>query len=896
VVDEVLLTTKTRIPPPRRALVPRRELLARLDEIDAFRLVVVAAPAGFGKTTLLAAWARGGAHRVAWLSLDKGDNDLARFLAYLVAAIQGVAAPLGEGAASLLQRPQPAAPEQVLTALLNDVAATVPADERLVLVLDDYHLITTPQIHEALSFLIEHAPPGLHLILLTRADPPLPLPLLRARGQLLEIRQSDLRFSEEEAIAFLQQTMGVTLRTTEAEILVQRTEGWAAGLQMAALALKTGSGEEQAAAFVAAFTGTHRYVLDYLLEEVLQRQSPAMQLFLLQTSVLERLYAPLCDALVDDGVVGAQQALAYLEAENLFIVPLDEQRSWFRYHQLFADLLQLRLRQQMPDKIPVLHQRASRWHEVAGEMGPAVDHALAAGDVERALALVGAAAESTLMRGEAMTLLHWVESLPATEVRARPYLALYYAWALLLAGRPADDVLLWLEAAEAREGGQDATRPIRAYLALLQGRVLDARDDAERALAELPAQDRFLRQLASLVLGMTAPYDEGSVATHFLEDAVRSGREVDNLVVTVLGVCARGEFALRQGDLLQAQSHFAQALRLAGDGLGDLTPLASEPLIGLAQVAMERNELNAAETYLAQAMGLEPTWNKMALLDALITQARLQRTLGDVEGAHEQLAAAAALARQFDATELDDAIVAVARADMALWEGDLASVAAWLATRGLESDDAPPETVPPPEPDYDAAIRKYEYLALARLQLARGDAAAALVALDRLLPAFERCRARILIHLSRALAYHAVGKEDAALAAVAEALALGQPGGFVRVFVDEVTAAHGEPLARLLYRALAAEISPAYASYLLQQLPEAAERASPAQAPLIEPLSEREMEVLQLVAEGLTNQEIAERLFLSLATIKWHASNIYSKLGVNNRTEAVARGQTLGLL
>jgi LuxR family maltose regulon positive regulatory protein len=529
-------------------------------------------------------------------------------------------------------------------------------------------------------------------------------------------------------------------------------------------------------------------------------------------------------------------------------------------------------------------------------LGPAVDHALAAGDGERALTLVGAAAENTLMRGEAMTLLHWVEALPAAKVRAHPYLSLSYAWALLLAGRPADEVNFWLDAAEAHEMGRRATRPIRAYLALLQGRVAAARTDAERALVDLPAQDHFLRQLASLVLGMTAPYDEGSAATHFLEEAVRAGREVDNLVVTVLGVCARGEFALRAGDLVQARATFAQALRLAGDGEGALSPLASEPLIGLAQVALERNELEAAETHLTRAIGLEPTWNKMSMLDALITHARLQRILGNVEGAHEQLAAAATLARQFDATELDDEIVAVARADMALWEGDLASVASWLATRGLDPDEEPPGPSLAPERDYDAAIRKYEYLALARLQLARGEAAAALHALDRLLPAFARCRSRILIHLSRALAQQALGEEGAALAAVADALALGQPGGFVRVFVDEVTAVHGEPLARLLYDALAAEISPAYVSYLLQQLPEAVQRTSPAQAPLIEPLSERELEVLQLVAEGLTNQEIAERLFLSLATIKWHASNIYSKLGVSNRTEAVARGQMLGLL
>ncbi|MDT8304733.1 MAG: LuxR C-terminal-related transcriptional regulator [Anaerolineae bacterium] len=899
-----LLATKLRVPPRSSELVPRARLLDRLDQGLQRKLILVSAPAGFGKTTLVAEWVARRASEVCfaigWLTLETSDNDLVRFLNYLAAAVGDALPGIAAEIQPRLEAPHPTPTEEILTALINRfVAANQPGRDQesrpeLVLVLDDYHLITAAEIHEAVAFLLEHQPAGLHLVLLTRADPPLPLPRLRSQGQLVELRQGDLRFTAAEAAVFLQEIMQLSLGVLEVETLTRRTEGWIAGLQMAALALR-GRHEEEAAAFVAGFTGTHRYVLDYLLEEVLQRQPASVQQFLLETSILERLSAPLCDAVRSGDAqppVPSRELLDYLDRHNLFLVPLDEHRSWYRYYRLFADLLQLRLRQAIPARLAELHERAAAWHEAAGETGAAVTHLLAAGNVTRAATLVADHAEGAVMHGEMTTLLAWVDALPEEEIAARPYLALLYAWAMLLAGRPANVVEYWLQMMEAREDTAGWTNAIRAYVQLFEGNPLAARQLAERALSTLPAQTVFLRQLAGLVQSIAVRYQEnGRDPDQALDATFRTSAAADNTLIAVLGLCLRAELAYRRGDLAEAAVIYEQALALAQTGEERLLPVASEPLLGLATLALEQFDLARAEELLEAGLALTREWSGVAALDGYLLRVRLHYLRGEHQAVWAVLDEAAELARQFDAVETDDLLVALARTQMELHLGRLGAARRWLEARALQAD-AVGADLSADLATHAASVRKYEYLLLARLLVAEGRPEEALQLLGRLLPHFDRLRTRVTIHLLQALAHEQRREDEAALAALSNALSLGERTGLIAVFAEE-----GEPVARLLYHALETGIAPDYASRLLGVFPAIRdEERAAARERMVEPLSERETEVLALVAEGLTNQEIAARLYLSLATVKWHTSNIYGKLAVGNRMQAVAKARTLGVL
>lgn len=907
-MDTPLLATKLHIPARRGELVPRTRLLRRLDQGVQQKLTLVSAPAGFGKTTLVAEWAvarqQEAGTMVAWVSVDETDNDAIRFLDYLAAALEEAIPAVKGDLRALLHSPHPPPAVEIVTALINQVVAACPeqpagsepARSQFVLIVDDYHLITATAIHEALSFLLEHQPSCLHLVLITRADPPLPLPRLRGQAALLEIRQNDLRFTVEEAAHFLEAVMGIRLTAAEIATLARRTEGWIAGLQMAALALG-GRQAGETGAFVASFTGTHRYVLDYLLEEVLQRQPEEVQQFLLQTSILKRLCAPLCDFLLSDSEnpdspiahPQSQAILSYLDAHNLFLVPLDEQRRWYRYHRLFADLLRLRLEQTLPAQVARFHRRAANWYEAQGETSEAIDHLLAAGDTEEAASLVAANAEKVVMRGEVMTLLRWGEGLPEATVTNRPQLALLYAWALLLSSRPVGIVEQWLQRVEREAATAEWTGAIRGYLHLFEGEMAMARELTERALSTLPAEAVFLRQLATLVQSLATRYQqEGADPEPALAEASRAGMAADNFLIVVFGLCTRADLAQRRGDLAQAQAIYEQALALARDSEGRLLPVASEPLLGLATLALEQYELAKAAQLLEEGMVLARRWSGMAALDGYLLQARLHYLRGEYDALWSALDEATAVAEHFDAVEMDDLLVALLRSQKEIALGQVIA-----ARRRLEGLRLRPEALPSELEPGAVPLRKYAYLLLARLWLAEGRAAEAGALLEALLPHFERYRARIMIYLLMAVARDQQGAGEAALETVATALKLGQAAGMVAVFIEE-----GEAVAHLLYRALEAEIAPAFVSRLLGRLPDARapETAAAASAALVEPLSEREVEVLALVAEGLTNQEIADRLYLSLATVKWHTSNIYGKLAVGNRTEAVAKARTLGVL
>jgi LuxR family maltose regulon positive regulatory protein len=899
-----LLTTKFYVPEAREFLVSRPRLMERLDQGRTRKLVLVSAPAGFGKTTLVASWTGANELPVAWLTLDEGDNDSARFLAYLKAALESLPWPAGDEVASRWASLHLGASRSGLTALINELDGF---QDDFVCVLDDYHLITRPEIHETLAFLLEHQPPRMHLVISTRGDPPLPLARLRARRQMVEIREGDLRFTVPETLAFLGRASDLTLSDEDAAALQERTEGWAAGLQLAALALP--GRRDEMGAFLESFAGSHQYIAEYLQSEVLSQQAADVQRFLLQTSILERLSGSLCDAVT--GRRGGRQSLKELRRMNLFVVSLDDEQRWYRYHSLFADLLRQRLARTMPEEAPILHKRACHWYVAHDRPASAIKHALAAGEKELAAELIAAAAEETLMRGELTTLVNWMEPLPREIVDRHQLLRVYHATALLFLGQPLEVVEPWLYEGDAAMDQLPAIAlPPYAYIAILRGQGARAAELSRQALAHLPPEERFLRSLAIWLLNVAELRDSDPDASlRLLEGAARSVREIGNAMVTVLALCNQAELYMVQGQLHESQAIYRRALALAADSQGKRLPVAGAALSGLGELAREWNDLAAAERYLVEGIELTKQWAGPAALDAYFSLAHVRLSLGDAAAAEELLEEAGHIAERFDASEEDDWLVDIVRARLWLGLGRIGEVWSWARARGLDGESGPDLAVDLPGEDrsLEERKRKYEWLVLARLLLMEERPAEALSLLDWVRPLFQkRRRVRALIQTLNltALAQQSCGRPTLALEALDEALALAEPDGHVRTFLDE-----GPQMARLLYRAAGRGPSPGYAGKLLALFPlseatEATEATEAAEAPpsaraeeaLIRPLSPRELEVLQLIAEGHSNREIANILVLSLSTVKVHTRSIYRKLDVNSRTQAVGRARSLDLL
>jgi LuxR family maltose regulon positive regulatory protein len=895
-----LLKTKLHIPPVRPELVPRARLMGRLSAGPECKLTVVSAPAGFGKTTLLSEWALSNQPetRFAWLALDEGDNDIARFLAYFIAALQTVDPTIGQASLSILHSPQAPPVEAVLTPLINEIADI---QGHLVLVLDDYHLIEADSIHTAVSFLLDHLPSQVQLVIATRSDPPLPLARLRARGQLTELRQTDLRFTLDEVNELLNHIMQIELSADNVAALTSRTEGWVAGLQMAILALQARLAQartQDVAAFVQAFTGSNRYVLDYLAEEVFQRQPEHIQAFLLQTSLLDRLTGPLCDAVTAQA--NSQSTLEQLERANLFIIPLDDERCWYRYHRLFADLLRKRLYQAHPDMASTLHRRASDWYEQNGYLAEAIDHALSAPDFERAAGLAEQVAETTLASSETITFLGWVDKLPDSLVRARPTLCLFHAWALLIGGRPPDSVEARLKMIDASADSMAAkVATLRAYIALFQGQVARAAELARQALQQLPESELFMRINTAWLLGntyvLTGDFDSGKQA---FDELAHLSLQAGNLVIAVGAVCHLAEVYIRQAQLYKAQSLYERALEIAVDAQGRRLPIAEEALIGLGELRREWNELEVASRCTLEGIELARRWRWPAAIVGYITLARIRYAQGDAEEANSLMEEARHLAVQYKATDMDDLAVAMYYAQLQAAQGDLEAAGRWAKERGLDQAIDPTEL--DRRDDYVSFhIRKYEYLVLARILIAQGRPDKVLPFLEALLARMEQQgRTRLIIEtmLLKALALQAQGDTAQALIALERALSLAEPGGFVRIFVDE-----GPPMARLLHEVAARGVAPEYVARLMAAFPQLESpmhhTPKPAdQSQIIEPLSERELEVLRLLAAGLSNPEIAQKLYVAVSTVRSHTKSIYSKLNAHSRWEAVQQARELSLL
>jgi LuxR family maltose regulon positive regulatory protein len=892
-----LLQTKLSIPPVRAELVPRPRLLERLNEGLEGKLTLVSAPAGFGKTTLLAYWARGCHLPVTWLSLDESDNEPVRFMAYLIASLEKVSGEKksGEGPdAGKISK-------DWLTNIINQLAGK---PIRFILLLDDYHTIANQQNHKTITFLIENMPPQMHLVIASRADPPLSLARLRGGGQLNELRSTDLRFTGEESAAFLHKVLGRELTPGYLSALTNKTEGWIAGLQMAALALQSPSLDQpqKLSGFIRDFTGSNRFILDYLVEEVLDRQPQAIQDFLLKTSILKRMTAPLCAAILSDRLEDShveeltstfeptnlrtcQQILEYLDRSNLFIIPLDDRREWYRYHRLFADLLRRRLQYVHNELMPDLHERASNWYEKNGYLEEAVEHAFHAKDMQRAADLIEKIAETMMMHSQVTTLHDWLERLPEGQITIRPALCVYQAWILFLNNQSLEMVEARLALIDSQAAPiSSMAAPLKSFIAAFRGSMRLASGLARQALEQLPEKEHFSRGMAFLVLA-ASELSEGNpeVGYQALDQAAQISSQTGNILVSVMVLASLADIYRKQGQLRKMEALYRQALDLAVDPQGKRLPIAGRILLGLGDLMYEWNRLEEAERYLKEGIELIKNWGTLPLYSGYSSLARVEYAQGDLQGAIQTLEQAQQQAIQTEVSQIDDRVVALIQAFFWINEQKLDLVEGWADDLGLleEIDES---GLSESEKFAYAHMRKYELTVLARLRLAQGRIAESLNLLDGLLPQVERIeRVGLMIEILalKAIALHKQGRRQAAFAMLCKAISMAEPEGYTRIFLNE-----GEAMRELLSAASRNGIQLGYIDRLLASFETTA----------IDPLSARELEVLFLLRSRLTVPEIAAELCIAESTVRSHVKSIYSKLSVHRRMDAVQRAEELGVL
>ncbi|MEJ2709292.1 MAG: LuxR C-terminal-related transcriptional regulator [Anaerolineales bacterium] len=910
--DFHLLRTKLFIPKAHPDIIERPSLTARLDAGLKCKLILVSAPAGFGKTTLLSSWLEEISLQRAWLSLDSRDNDPARFWAYLIAALQGIQPALGQNTQALFQAPQPPPIENIITELINEISGI---SEDFLLVLDDVHTIERESIFSGLEFLVDHMPPQMHLVLSGRKDPLLPLALLRARRELVELRAEDLRFSPQEAAAFLNQVMGLDLSSDDLASLEQLTEGWIAGLQLAALSMQS---VDDIPAFVRSFGGEHRYVFDYLAHEVLNHLQSSERSFLLQTSILDRMSAAVCNAVT--GRQDSQQILQELEQANLFLVPLDLQRHWFRYHHLFGDFLKAQLEQeQEPEQIHHLHQRASRWFEAQGFLFEAVEHALQGQDFDLAAQFIDRVALQAFRHSELITLLAWLQDLPVSYFNQHARLNMVAAWANLATGHSevVDGYLQNVErliSAEADGSEQSKALPaqvrgvlgeiscIRSSLAFNRFDLKTVRLLASRAREYLHGQSEGglfnnREDLLSVVffnLGLAYEFDgEVLEASEAFRQTIRLSEE--NIHLLPMATSHLAQLQVIRGQLRQAEKTYRQALRKSEE-LGRISPLAGMAHTGLGSLLVEWNQLESAARLLERGVELGRRWSQWEILmTGYFGLVRIAMAQSRVESAFELLQTLEELAGKLEMPMVARPIQAV----RALWQarsGDLEAARRWVQACGIDAQAEIPY------------LQEADALILARVWIALQNDVEAMTLIDRLLESTqtgERWGRVIELRIYQALVWKARDELDAALGALETAFQLAEPEGYVRLFLDE-----GQPMLALLKQAAQRDIAPGYVSRLLENFAQNGAPAESIQAPAHTPpagsahqtassqdlLSDRELEVLRLVARGMTNQEIADELVISLNTVKSHVKNIYARLQVRNRAEAISIAKELEIL
>jgi LuxR family maltose regulon positive regulatory protein len=915
------LATKLYIPPARPQLVIRPRLIDRLNEgfLLGRELTIISAPAGFGKTTLVSEWVAGCDRPSAWLSLDEGDNDHIRFLIYLVTALQTIAPNVGEGVLMLLRSPQPPPTESILIVLLNEITTI---QDNFIFVLDDYHLTDSKAVDDALTFLVEHQPPQMHLVITTREDPNVPLAQLRAGGTLTELRISDLRFTPAEAGEFLNKAMGLKLSIENISALEARTEGWIAGLQLAALSMQ---GHQDVSGFIQAFAGDHRYIVDYLVEEVLQRQPEPIRNFLLQTAILDRLNGPLCDAVT--GQQGGKARLETLQRGNFFLILLDDKRYWYRYHHLFADVLRLHLMMEQPDQVPALHHRASEWYEQNGSAADAIRHALAGGDFERAADLVELSAPAMRQSRQEATLLSWLKALPENLFHYRPVLSVEYVGALLSNGKldgvedRLRDAELWLDTTadgHARPEAKPSEMIVmdneefrrlpgsiamyHAGLALAKGNVPETVTYARRVLNLALEEDHILRGAAGGILGLSSWTSGDLEAAHSsYADGMAHLQMAGNISDVINGAATLAAIRIAQGHIHDAMRTYERALQLAMEqGMPAMLGTA-DMYVGMSELERERNNLNVATQQLLKSKELGDlarfAQNRYRWYVAM---ARIQEAQGDLHGALDLLDEAERLYM----SDFSPNVHPIAARKIRVWlaQERLGEALDWARVQGLSVQD---------DLSY---LLEFEHITLVRILLAqyRNDRAnhsivEAIGLLERLLTAAQeggRMGSVIEILILQALAHYAQGDIPIALIPLQQALTLAKPEGYVRIFLDE-----GSLMAELLHEAADHGIMPGYTGKLLaafeaqgqantsaSPIPDWQNQSPPASQSLIEPLSQRELEVLRLFKTDLSGPEIARELVIALSTVRTHTKSIYSKLNVKDRRASVKRATELGLI
>ncbi len=910
-----LLHTKLFIPRAHPEIIERASLNRKLDEGIDTRLILVTAPAGYGKTTFLSRYIEGSHRPVAWISLDARDNELTRFWSYFIAALQTIEASLGKTAQAMLQSPQPPPLENIIVNLLNDIAL-IPYD--FTLCMDDYHEITQTDIHEGIVFIIENLPKQMHLVIAGRSQPPFPLPQLRARRHLLEFNASDLRFSTDEATQFLNQLMKLDLSPDQVTTVEQLTEGWAAGIQLAALSLQ---GAEDISQQLRSFSGSHRFIFDYLAQEVLNNQPKEVQSFLMKTAILEQLNGELCDYIlmdnlkVEESIISSSQSiLEYLERANLFIVPLDQQRRWYRYHHLFLDFLHTRLGDELdPVEIKELHARASSWFKKNNLMVAAIDHALLSGNYSAAASLINEDVSEIFARSELPNLTSWIQKFPLQTLQSEPRLNIISAWAYLATGH-SSDVEYHLEIIENILGTKADGSPeslslppetrgalaeiccVRTSLAISQydlSKVLelsrltqsylteDVRSGLFNEKRDIQAVSHFNQAILFELTGEITKASESFSKTIALNE--------QNMHLIPMAISHLALLQEQQGLLHKAEETYNMAMRITENHQYPL-PLSGMAHIGLGNLLCEQNYLERAQVHLGKGIDLGNIWSHWeALTSGYLGLARVAMANGNYNEANELLDKAVGITRESQSpwvTPLFEAYQAM------FWarQGELEAAADWSYKSGIDLEH-------PIEYNQEAIA-----IPLARVWIALEKYDQALLLIDKLIKANESRQAwgqviRLLIF--NALATHSLGELDTALTSIERALRLGEPENYQRIFLDEGQTMHA--ILRVVDERLSGEENERIKKYLHQLLPafQVEETVSVKdhfpRSTLFEPLSEREIEVIRLLEEGLTNQEIATRLFISLNTVKAHLKSIYSKLGVTNRVQAVAKGREIGL-
>jgi LuxR family maltose regulon positive regulatory protein len=910
-VPTPLLNTKLFIPPTRPELVPRPRLIEQLNKELHRKLTLVSAPAGFGKTSMVSEWVRDCDRPVGWLSLDKNDNDVTRFLTYLIAALQQIDEDIGIDIQAALGESQSLNYEALLTKLVNEIES-IP--DKSIIVLDDYHLINSKAVHDALNFLIEYLPPLMHLVITGRADPPLPISRLRVRGEVSEIRTLELRFTRDEAATFLIELMGLDLSLEDIAALEARTEGWVASLKLAALSMQ---GRDDLHEFISAFSGSNRYIIDYLVDEVMARHPEEVQVFLRRTSILEQFCASLCGAVVSGEGIGDEGIIDILDHSNLFLIPLDDHREWHRYHHLFGDFLGQRLRDKEPELIPELHRRASQWYETEGLVDEAIQHALAAGDMEGATRLVDGIAASLVLGRNSIVLRNWVDQLPSDWRQDYPMLCVWYAWAMVFLWQ-LDAIEPILEIAEANQDKalglpiSGFMSVVRAYLASRMGDFQKAIDLSEQALEEMSgvSPDRntlMFRGAAVIWLGVNHRLlGKLDRAREFFTEAVSLNREACSIYAALSAIAQSADLAVIKGQLHQAMEIYQQGFQMIqgwpdDKGGGASTLVAGSGLhLGLGAVLYQINDLTGAAPHIQRAVELLELGETKEIMHAYRKLAYLKQAEGDIEAAYDLLVLASSIRDNYksirstmsEEPSLEQLRILFihARPEMTHL---LMDVAQRVETLGLQPDDK----VNFSGADYP---REIEYSDLARSLIALDRAAEALPLLERLLEgarSMGRQGDEIRYLVLTALTHHALEDMPSALDSLGQALTLAESQGYVRIFVDE-----GKPMWDLLNSLdlVSSTVSQTYVESLLEAFGEwtDAERRTTIgeSSSLIEPLSERELEVLRLMTAGHRYKEVAEQLVISLNTVRHHTRNIYSKLNVNTRAQAIARAKELDLL